>query len=631
MLTKPEDKPQQRQIESVVGRFFVSSVVIKDPSSVYSQTIDLSVPNSSAALQFVIPLNINDDNLSDFIVHYWRNPSFDEFGNMDTVDVQDALVGLVSQPNGTYITDNLSVFGADIAQLGSASRKYVTGDLNGDGVDDYAFAMNNEDGRSAENADTIESFPAVILSSGKGSYSPQNVGVASWGHAVDLIENPVGGYDAAFAGLINDGRFQAYRWDSNQFQDVSEAYPAVSLTREWGSTFRFFEATSAGTGSTEALGFSNNGIGLYQRDEFGNWELADHWSSEPMFQVDFITWSDDLGITDVVEFNGSQYLDGNIEEIAIFENPTTQQEFILGKLALLQIPGVERYDRNTTYDQDDAIPVNTFVFFDRVGSELRQIDSPIVHETIEVNYNFFDYMDVNSDGVYDIIAYAFTRPFFKERIDEAGKPIIYLGIEDGSFVQVDLSNLPGHSAINDGAEYQSLMTDVNSDGIVDLMLFGSTGSTFGGNNGDLEIHFLGENAINIDRQIHEQGFSAFDLDGSAGQTAKTLAAVIGADGLSNKEYVGIGLQLFDAGQSLASVCELALNAVGATTHTDVVNLLYTNLFGEAPTEAQAQEYVSALDAGVFTKGSLAAAAAELTDDLGVIDLVGLAETGIEYV
>ena len=124
---------------------------------------------------------------------------------------------------------------------------------------------------------------------------------------------------------------------------------------------------------------------------------------------------------------------------------------------------------------------------------------------------------------------------------------------------------------------------------------------------------------------------AFDIEGSAGQTAKTLAAVIGADGLSNKEYVGIGLQLFDAGQSLSSVCELALTAVGATSHADVVNLLYTNLFGEASTEAQAQEYVSALDAGVFTKGSLAAAAAELTDDLGVIDLVGLAETGIEYV
>ena len=124
---------------------------------------------------------------------------------------------------------------------------------------------------------------------------------------------------------------------------------------------------------------------------------------------------------------------------------------------------------------------------------------------------------------------------------------------------------------------------------------------------------------------------ALDLDGSAGFTAKTLAAVIGEDGLSNKEYVGIGLQLFDAGQSLAAVCELALGAVGATTNEDVVNLLYTNLYGEAPTADVAQPFIDALTNGEYSKGVLASAAAELTDDLGVIDLVGLAETGIEYV
>jgi len=167
---------------------------------------------------------------------------------------------------------------------------------------------------------------------------------------------------------------------------------------------------------------------------------------------------------------------------------------------------------------------------------------------------------------------------------------------------------------DESTSINSIFVDATGDGVKDLLSI---------KNGQFQLNegFLSHRFNNI----------AYDFHGSAGQTVKTLAAVMGADGLSNKEYVGIGLQLFDAGQSLASVCELALNAVGATTHSDVVNLLYTNLFGEAPTEEQAQEYVSALDAGVFTKGSLAAAAAELTDDLGVIDLVGLAETGIEYV
>jgi len=142
---------------------------------------------------------------------------------------------------------------------------------------------------------------------------------------------------------------------------------------------------------------------------------------------------------------------------------------------------------------------------------------------------------------------------------------------------------------------------------------------------------FGDELTGIERLDFSDTDLAFDLDGSAGLTAKTLAAVIGEDGLSNKEYVGIGLELFDAGQSLASVCELALTAVGATTNEDVVNLLYTNLYGEAPTADVAQPFIDALNNGEYSKGVLASAAAELTDDLGVIDLVGLAETGIEYV
>jgi hypothetical protein len=142
---------------------------------------------------------------------------------------------------------------------------------------------------------------------------------------------------------------------------------------------------------------------------------------------------------------------------------------------------------------------------------------------------------------------------------------------------------------------------------------------------------FGDQLTGIERIEFSNANLALDLNGSAGQTAKTLAAVLGSDSLSNKQYVGLGLQLFDAGQSLETVCGLALQAAGATTNEQVVNTLYSNLYGEAPTAELAQPFVDALNAGAYSQGFLAAAAAELTDDLGVIDLVGLAETGIEYV
>jgi hypothetical protein len=123
---------------------------------------------------------------------------------------------------------------------------------------------------------------------------------------------------------------------------------------------------------------------------------------------------------------------------------------------------------------------------------------------------------------------------------------------------------------------------------------------------------------------------ALDLGGAAGQTAKVLAAVFGKDALSIPGYVGVGLTLFDDGQTLESVAALALDFVGAQTNIDIVNILYSNLFGAMPTTSEAQPYIDALNAGALTRGSIGAAAAELTDDLDIIDLIGLAETGIEY-
>ena len=138
-------------------------------------------------------------------------------------------------------------------------------------------------------------------------------------------------------------------------------------------------------------------------------------------------------------------------------------------------------------------------------------------------------------------------------------------------------------------------------------------------------------AVEVERIEFTDLSLALDLDGAAGLTVKTLAAVVGEDGLSNRAYVGIGLDLFDAGATLESVCNLALSAVGAETNEQVVQLLYTNLYGEAPTEEVARPFIELLENGIFTKAGLAAAAAELTDDLGVIDLVGLTQTGVEFV
>lgn len=139
--------------------------------------------------------------------------------------------------------------------------------------------------------------------------------------------------------------------------------------------------------------------------------------------------------------------------------------------------------------------------------------------------------------------------------------------------------------------------------------------------------------LNIERIVFSDTSLALDINGSAGVTAKILGAVFGQGSLSNPfnpTHVGIGLNYLDGGMSYESLMALALNAAGATTNTAVVNLLWTNLFGLAPTADQAAPYVAMLNSGT-TAGALGVMAADTSINTINISLVGLANTGISYV
>jgi hypothetical protein len=125
---------------------------------------------------------------------------------------------------------------------------------------------------------------------------------------------------------------------------------------------------------------------------------------------------------------------------------------------------------------------------------------------------------------------------------------------------------------------------------------------------------------------------ALDLDGHAGQVARILGAVFGADAVHNTIYAGIGLQYSDGGMDYADLMQLALDArLGAgASHADVVTLLYTNVVGVAPSAPDLAGYVALLDDHSYTPGSLGVMAADTALNTTQIDLVGLAASGLVF-
>ena len=123
---------------------------------------------------------------------------------------------------------------------------------------------------------------------------------------------------------------------------------------------------------------------------------------------------------------------------------------------------------------------------------------------------------------------------------------------------------------------------------------------------------------------------AVDVSGNAGTTAKILGAVFGKESVTNKNYFGIGLNFLDSGWTYDNLAGLALDAAGAKTNDQIVSLLWTNVIGTKPTAADKQPFIALLENGM-TAGALAHLAADTSFNTTNINLVGLAQTGIEYI
>jgi hypothetical protein len=136
--------------------------------------------------------------------------------------------------------------------------------------------------------------------------------------------------------------------------------------------------------------------------------------------------------------------------------------------------------------------------------------------------------------------------------------------------------------------------------------------------------------INVERLRFTDKSFALDLDGAAGTSAKVIGAVLGKAQVQNPTFVGLGLSYLDKGMSYSDLGALAMTAVGATTNDAVVSTLWKNVIGTEATTAIKAPYIKMLNEGMKV-GDLVVLAADTSFNTTNINLVGLAQTGIEYI
>lgn len=155
-------------------------------------------------------------------------------------------------------------------------------------------------------------------------------------------------------------------------------------------------------------------------------------------------------------------------------------------------------------------------------------------------------------------------------------------------------------------------------------------------NGNIQISNFGSTNITLDsveRLKFADSSIAFDIDGNAGKVAKVLGAVFGKTALTNKEYVGIGLSFLDAGMDYKNLLDLALTAKLGQNYTSEaeIKLLYSNVFNLTPGTSTLDILKGLVDNGYCSKSELAYIISETSSNQTNVNLIGLAQSGIEYI
>ena len=336
--------------------FKETPIKLIDAASYYSQACN------NPSFQFLIPIKINDDVYIDFIAHFWcDSPAPAEF---DDQPVQDVLVAYLSDGFGGYTIDNIEVFGLVNPQLGGASRKYSRGDLNSDGKDDFAFAMNWEDGRASYDYESMianYAQPSILMSHESG-YRIQRLGNPDWGHSVQVKDKIV---------LFGGHSSQAFKLVDSEWVDISEQYLDLSF-----ASFLVYDDYIINS-------VRRNGLqGLELRE---NNETISSLMIEESFKVNFESWNNqgtgkynELGVYNI---RGENYFDGMTSEMC------RQDDLIIATINASKLRSGEIIEGGY-YSETDTDPVVLFAFYEIVSKKLIAKELEIIGEEINHNFNF---------------------------------------------------------------------------------------------------------------------------------------------------------------------------------------------------------------------------------------------------
>lgn len=561
------------------------------------------------------------------------------------------FIFMLGDGTGKLADVSTTLFGTGL-QYGNFVARMEIGDFNGDGVDDVFGVDNGEDKMPFSGG-----FNELFLSNGKGGMTnasallPQ-VKINSHGAALGDVNND-GRLDVLVNALMSDGNRLWIQRSDGKFVESPGMLPDLIIQASWNSYY-FYPRTNT----------YSNLIDL-NRDGYLDMILGT-WHQNPKGSEVYLNSGGSFANSPPIKLPSSGVQDEAILDV----EPIDLNGDDLPDLVLSVTDGL---DANYYEVRKIQLLVNQGAgkFTDETASRLN-FSAP---NEFNSWYKSIEVVDMNKDGAMDLVGLGYGRPeiFMNDGsgkfertlerktdygtsavgdFDSDGLPDLVMAMNN-LFVDVLLNKSENWHVYKSNFGGESLIGSAGDDKFIHI----DGHSKFFGNGG-LDVAHLPDNRsaykVSVNKNhtsvtkngaipdkidltdINRIKFSdysiATDISGNAGKTAKILGAVFGKAEVSNKAYAGIGLNLLDSGLTYESLMQLALDTkIGSgASNTAVVELLWKNLVGAAPSTTDIAPFVQDLESGRITRSGLAVYAAELDLNAQNIDLIGISTAGLAY-
>ena len=443
---------------------------------------------AAVAVNSILTPDINHDGKMDMVAQLWQRVP--DGGMATELATPNRLLVLESQPDGTYLdttatrfnTSSAVVLGGELGGVGIAD----SGDVNQDGLIDFIFALNRDDGR-AGTLTSGNSYPTAIVSKPDGTYEVQKIGSAVWNYFTQLI-NVDGNYQAWFsqigyyASSITYGSsptgwvegLPAYQFDAGTQKWAVSSQPPISTSFNVppefiadGKVNRIFTMLVDSSTAFDPLANVEGGsfripyAALMDQNALGQWSVSS--TSNPFNYAPKPFTLNGKSMTGQVGFDGEIYF----SLVEYFFRPESFEVFPNSGPVVMATRSMYPLEKDSvtgafSASTGDAVKMD---FYGVKQDQIYKLPIKIVGMQEHVYSWAYSYLDINNDGLTDIAQQGW------DHVDvTGGAPSVYLNTGAGVFVHLDPSLFPK------APDYwnkpgMSQFLDANGDGVYDLLYY----------------------------------------------------------------------------------------------------------------------------------------------------------------